>query len=650
MMGRKMFRRPLYLCTIFISSLLLFLIQPMMGKSLLPLYGGSAGVWTTVMLFFQAGLLLGYAYSHWSSRLRPAAHTALHLLLLVAGGFAVAIGPQPAVPGGAPVIQILTTLSVSIGLPYVLLCSTGPLVQAWWARFEKTHSPYRLFALSNVASLGALLLYPVLIEPRISTGRQLRMWSAVYGLWTLIAAGAALVSRGAGIAIETAAEHESWRDRLLWIGLAACPSALWLGMAHAISQNVAPVPLLWILPLGVYLLSFILCFDREGWYRPGVYRVALPVSWVVMGYGLVRQDPVIGLKGTVALLLAALFACCMFCHGELALRKPHAGRLTSFYLLVALGGACGGLFVAVIAPVVFDQLLEFPIAVAACVVLAMGLLYRLPTRRVARLAIVGAAAFVVAAQVNDFQTRTVVRRRNFYGALQVSESGQGDATLRVLSSGAIRHGAQFVAEGRSRIPTTYYGEASGAAAAIRSLGERRLRAGVIGLGAGTLAAYARPGDQYVFYELNPAVIETARTQFRYLRDARGAVEVKEGDGRLGIQREHDAPFDMVVLDAFSGDSIPTHLLTREAFAVYFSHLTPDGVLAVHMTNRYVDLESVVRDLAADAGRQASVIRSPADAVLGTYEAVWALITSGSSAKKPRRIWTDDFSDLFDVLR
>jgi hypothetical protein len=684
MMGRTMFRRALYLCTIFASSLLLFLIQPLIGKFLLPLYGGSAGVWTTVMLFFQVTLLLGYLYGHLTTRyLRAPIQVVLHVGLLAATlvlPFPRALAWTPA-RSLSPAIHILALMAATIGLPFLLLSSTGPLVQAWWAGLDKTRSPYRLFALSNLASLAALFSYPILIEPHFPIWRQFMLWLRGYGVFAVLAAASRIVSRGAPGKTTTAlhfgalsgqsaavaptaplygvppgetttATEPTWRDRLMWLALAACPAALWMGMAHALSQNVAPVPLLWVLPLGVYLLSFILCFEAEGWYRPATYRIALPVSWIILGGGLVRQNAAIGLKWLVAAALAALLACCMFCHGELARRKPHASHLTAFYLWVALGGAGGGLFVALIAPGLFDQLLEFPIAVAACAVLAMGLLYGLPPRRVARLAIVGTVAFVIAAQVNDLEDGTRLRRRNFYGSLQVTEAGSVGSRMRVLSSGAIRHGSQFLAPDRSRIPTSYYGERSGAAEAIRSLGARPLRVGIIGLGAGTLAAYAKPGDSYRFYELNPDVIEVARSEFRYLAECRGGVDVVQGDGRLGMVRERYRSFDAIVLDAFSGDSIPVHLLTREAFRIYFARLDRDGMLAVHITNRYADLEPVVRGLAADAGRGAITLRSPEDPMLGTYEAVWVLVTPGPAVAdgKAGLVWTDEFSNVFSVLR
>jgi hypothetical protein len=380
-----------------------------------------------------------------------------------------------------------------------------------------------------------------------------------------------------------------------------------------------------------------------------------------MGYGLLRPSAAIGLKWQVALFSAALLVCCLFCHGELVRRKPPAGNLTLFYLNVAAGGVLGGLFVGVAGPGLFNQFLELPVGVAACVILGMSLLYHLPLRRVARLAVVGAAGLLLASELNDAQLHTRARHRNFYGALQVSELATGDTTLRVLSSGTVQHGSQFGDDIKGRRATAYYGELSGAALALRSMGERPLRVALIGLGAGALAVYARPGDDYCFYELNPAVIAFARREFRYLGEARGRMEVEAGDGRLVLSHERSAPYDAVVVDAFSGDSIPVHLLTREAFTTYFGHLTADGVVAVHITNRYVDLEGVVRGAAEEAGRKALVVRSSGNAEDATHDAVWMVVTRnarviedlrkwGRDPDCPPRVWTDDYSDLFSVLR
>ena len=638
-----MYRGLLHVGTVFLGSFLLFLIQPVLGKDLLPWFGGSAGVWTTTMLFFQVVLLLGYLYAHWANRW-------IHVGLLAASCLFLPVAPSFAQqPAGDPSLQIALLLTKSIGLPYFLLASTSPLVQTWRSSEKPRAGAYRLYALSNLASLIALLLYPVLIEPWIPMRRQLLIWSVGYGIFVALSAASALGSHAQAQKTSGAATP----DRLLWIALAACPSVLWLAMANTLSQNLAPVPLLWVLPLGIYLLSLVVCFDHERWYRPEWFRFALPVCWVVMGYGLLRPTPMFGLKMQVALFAAALFLCCMFCHGELVRRKPPSAQLTEFYVMLAVGGAIGGVFVGVIAPRLFDRFLELPIGITGCVILAMRLLYRFTARHVVRLAIVGTAAVVLASQFNDAQDHTLVRTRNFYGALQVSEHGG----LRVLSSGVVQHGSQFADPERGRHATAYYGPGSGAALAIRAMADRPLRVALIGLGAGALAVYARPGDLYRFYELNPTVIALARTTFRYLGESQGQIETVADDGRLALAREPHASFDLVILDAFSGDSIPAHLLTREAFALYFDRLKPGGIVAVHITNRYVDLEGVVR---SEADR-ALVIENPANLGEGIQDAVWVVLTANQQAiqklkpaarpsSSPLRVWTDDYSNLFQVLR
>ena len=643
-----MYRGLLHVGTVFCSALLLFLIQPVMGKLLLPWFGGSAGVWTTAMLFFQAMLLLGYVYAWLLVRLPSRAQIAIHLTLLAASCLAMPIAPWSVAAVGEPPAAITILLVSAIGLPYFLLASTSPLIQAWREHRKHDWRVYRLFAVSNFASLAALVLYPFAIEPRFPVRRQLLWWSGGYAFFALLAAIAAVTSGSRGVAPAHIEKPIPVSRRVLWVALAACASVLWLAMANVLSQSVAPVPLLWMLPLAVYLLSLVMAFEGHHWYRPAMFRIALPLSWLVMGYGLYRQNAGLGLKLHIAMFSLALLVCCLFCHVELARRKPESSALTSFYLLVALGGALGGVFVALAAPHLFDQFLELPIGVAGCVILAMRLLYRLRPSHVARLAVLSSAAMLLASQLNDWQEHTRLRRRNFYGSLQVSDNG----TSRVLSSGVVRHGSQFTDPDAGRRPTAYYGPASGVARAIQCLQDRPLRVALIGLGAGTLAAYARPGDLYRFYELNPQVIEIARREFRYLDESAGHIEVVRGDGRLALAAEQGAPYDLIVLDAFSGDSIPAHLLTREAFALYFARLRSDGIVAVHITNRYVNLEGVVRGL---------LIQSPGDPSAGTLEASWVLITPNAAAlaklqpwatppSVPARIWTDDYSDLYGVLR
>jgi spermidine synthase len=565
---------------------------------------------------------------------------------------------KPAGPD-EPALRIVALLAVSVGLPYFLLGANGPLLQVWFARSLKPAFPYRLFALSNLASLAALLLYPVAIEPLLPVSAQLRWWSAGYGAFVVLAGAVAVAGPlragwGRSPAPTTQSREDSlpkvtWNTRLLWFTLAACPSILWMATANTLSQSVAPIPFLWILPLSVYLLSLILCFDREGWYRPAVYRVALPAACLVMGWCAGNRGVSMDIRVTIGLFAAALFVCSMFCHGELARRKPDAEGLASFYLVLAAGGAAGGLFVAILAPLLFSGFLELPIGVTLCALLAIALLYGVRNpRRLARLTVFAAVGFVAAVQIDARYTDTRVRERNFYGALRVMDKGD----VRVLVNGTIHHGAEFLAPEKQRVATLYYGRDSGVGRAIRALPEGPRRIGAVGLGAGTLAAYARTGDDFRFYEINPAVIDLARTAFRFVPDCPGTVEIVPGDGRLSLERDTAARFDLLAVDAFSGDAIPVHLLTVEAFRLYLARLKPDGVLALHITNWYLDLAPEVLALAANAGMDARVVRNPPDPSEDVYEAIWVVARPGGAPRPvtATRVWTDDFSNLLGTIK
>ncbi len=655
-------RRALYGSTIFAGALLLFLVQPMMARTILPWFGGSAGVWTMSMLFFQVLLLAGYWYAHQVVRLPARGQAVLHAALL-----AVSLALLPVIPASrwkpadpsAPGTDILLLLAATVGLPYFLLSTTSPLLQSWYAR-ESGGSPYRLYAVSNFASLAALLAYPVVIEPALRLRTQLAIWSAAYAGFALLCGASALAALGRKQ--PALKRHRApWRSCLLWMTLAACPSALWLGTANQVSQSVAPIPFIWILPLSLYLLTLVLCFEREGWYRRGAFRLLAPAGVLAMSVGVARQWNM-PLQWTVLLLLAGLFLLSMFCHGELARRKPEPEQLTSFYLMVALGGALGGFFVAVAAPRLLNAYLELQIALVLCVLLQIRLLYGfVRTALLVRLSVVAVMALWLALWLRGTLSEASLSARNFYGAVQVAE-GKGPDALRVLYHGSIIHGSQFVAPERTRTATTYYGPASGVALALDHGGDEPRRVGLIGLGPGTLAAYGRPGDIFRFYEINPLVVEIARRHFRYLAECPARTELVLGDGRLALERESPQNFDVLVVDAFSGDSIPVHLLTREAFELYFRHLKPEGTLAVHLTNRYIDLAPVVNALAGTFGKTSHVVHSLGDGST-TFSAIWAMITGDAvleetiaAAALPTRptrrapVWTDDYSNPFRLLR
>jgi SAM-dependent methyltransferase len=665
----------LYALTITGSSALLFLVQPMIAKAILPRFGGSAGVWVTCMLFFQVALLIGYLYSYWITRLPRRLQTAIHLALLALSLLALPLHPRLAsTPSGSgnPALAILWLLAVSVGLPYFLLSTTGPLLQSWYAA-RGARFPYRLFALSNAASLAALFAYPVVIEPLLSGKHQLLCWSCAYLAVAALAALSALRNAGGGTVEELrlrgagafARQHPDFigpeNRPLLWIALAACASMLWLAVANHLSQEVAPVPFLWVLPLGLYLLSFILCFEGRGWYRPSLFRWLLPAAWIAVCFRIALQGSAGGLGWEIPVFSAALFICCMFCHGELAESKPDPRTgLAFFYLMIALGGALGAIFVGLVAPNLFNTWLELPIGITACVLLALALLFGFPPKRLVRLAVFAVLAFVFALRYRAGDA-DVVRVRNFYGALQIRDRGEGGTAARALYNGVTLHGLQFLSPSRSRLATVYFSAESGVGRVLDSRRRFGRRVAIIGLGAGTLAAYGRRGDQFLFYDINPAVIQVAERDFRFLSESDAQTAVVLGDGRLSIEREPPEAFDAIVLDAFSDDSIPIHLLTREALETYFQHLREGGILAIHITSRYLDLDPVVEALAAALGKQVLLIHNQADPPRGVADADWAILSDEvlpdlapyshrtSTPLKPRA-WTDDFSNLFRALR
>jgi SAM-dependent methyltransferase len=631
--------RVAYAVAVSLSSALLFVVQPAIAKAALPRFGGTAGVWVTCMLFFQTVLLLGYLYAYALTRLRPSVQVVVHLLLLTAAGLTLPWANTANWSGAAnrhPVPAILQFLAFSVGLPYFALSTHGPLLQSWYAREKR--SPYGLFAWSNFASLGALLLYPIAIEPALAIRDQLRFWSVGFVILCLLIAVLASRERAAA-APARLARSGGWP---IWIVLAACSSTLWLAVVNHLTQKVAAIPFLWVLPLAVYLLSFVLCFDRRQWYSPRVFRVLLPMAWIAMGYRMSASSEW-GLTADIAVFLGALLVCCMFCHGELARSKPEGpGEVAFFYLTIALGGAAGAIFVSLVGPAAFSQYLELPIGVTGCVLLGLSLLFGFSGRRILRLAVVGAIAFVLATRYT-MAPGDVYHARNFYGALQVVDRDN----VRYLYNGRTLHGLEVLSPGGSRIAAAYYGPESGIARVLSGMKKPARRIAIVGLGTGTLAAYSHPGDLFRFYEINPAVVDVARRDFHYLAQAPGRMEVVLGDGRLAMSDT----FDAIVLDAFSDDSIPVHLLTTEAFQLWARHLNPGGALVVHVTNRYLDLSPVVDSAARSIGRHAELVRSAGDRQLQTLAADWMIVRDGpASPGGVTRLWTDARSNLFQILK
>ncbi len=668
-----------YGLTIFLSAFLLFQVQPLIGKMILPWFGGSAAVWTTCMLFFQSVLLLGYFYSHWVTRfLSPSRQSLVHGSLLLISLLLIPISPSlDWKPMGAenPTLRILGLLTVSIGLPYFVLSTTGPLLQAWFARERSGLVPYRLFALSNFGSMLALLAYPVAVEPIFPTLWQSYLWSGLYACFA--AACALLAWRGRnGIPILQQAHHEGaaprWTDKGLWAALAACPSILMVADTSFLTTNIAPIPMIWVAPLALYLLSFILSFERQGWYQRKVF---LPL--LVLGLGALAWLPTLGISElplpvSMGINLSAFFVACMVCHGELARLQPHPSHLTGYYLMLAVGGVVGGFFVGVVAPYWFNSNYELSIGIfltglVAAIAVIPNMEFSGPRWR--GVSIVFAAAGLLALawiRIDDHLEETrgaEVTARNFYGTLQVFNNVEGG--YRTMLHGQITHGRQNTAPDKLDLPTTYYSPDGGAGKAMQiKATQGPLRVGVIGLGVGTLVSYGRKDDYFRLYEIDPMVIDIAHQNFSFLARTAADTEIVLGDARLQLEREPAQLFDVLVVDAFSGDSVPIHLLTREAFSQYFRHLKPDGVLAVHITNRFLDLQPVVKTAADHFGKDVRLVNSEGIPEKLVLHSRWALISSDPAFFKDPQLsnattiadsdgfqpWKDDYSSIFSILK
>lgn len=688
----------IYAVTVFLSAFLLFLVQPLLARYILPWFGGSPGVWNTCLLFFQVILTAGYGSAHFlAGRFAPRTQAILALLFL-----GLTLATLPVTPSrtwipenlSTPATSILLLLLASVGACYFLLSSTGPLLQSWFSRIWPDTSPYRLYTLSNLGSLLAILGYPFILEPNLPLGLQTRLWSAFYALFALCGClcvrklwnlHPALHARPAA-----SAGPVKPSDRWLWLLLPALGSTLLLATTNQLCLDVAAVPLLWLLPMGLYLLSFILCFHSERWYSRSGYGIALGIALVqtcvVMHHGVFLALPV-----QIASYSLTLFVCCMVCHGELVRRKPDPGHLTSFYLMISAGGALGGIAVNIIAPHLFKGYWEYALALAGTGLLFLVILFRDPQSRLQggrpswawtllHLAFVALIiAFVV--QIRAEMQNTLVTTRNFFGVLKVldEDKARPQEHRRVLMHGRIEHGYQYLDADKRYWPTSYFGPHSGAGIAIRlhpkrlDPRQRHLRVGVVGLGAATLAAYGEAGDYFRFYEINPDVVRLSQDYFTYRRDCPAKVDVVLGDARISMEREkmrqQSGQFDVLIVDAFSSDAIPVHLLTRECYRIYQYHLSSSGILAIHISSRFFDLSPVIRSLAGlDSRHQVRPIRIEDDGshMQGTDPTSWVLLTSNraflhtpevQAARTPWKaedtapfLFTDDYSNLFQLLK
>jgi SAM-dependent methyltransferase len=673
--------RWLYACTIFLSAFLLFVVEPMAAKQLLPTLGGSSAVWTTCLVFFSVVLLLGYLYAHWlSSRFTPTLQAVLHILLLTAAllTLGVHIRPSSAAVSYHPALTVFRALAVVIGLPYLALSATTPLLNTWYAASFADPSPYRLFALSNLASLLALACYPLLLEPHYTMTQQTGWWSSGFLLFAVICGAIAWQGRRrvlpphrfepdanttSGKAVQHAAPEAFWFVLTLGGGM------MLTAVTHHMSENIAAIPLLWLPPLALYLLTFILAF--QGVWRPirqSMLRLVL-VAVASMAYVLRDIRTQLPIMVSVPLFLAGLFIICLFLHGELYARRPGTAGLTRFYLVAAAGSAAGTMLVGVIAPLVLRANYDL-----ACTLVVVALIAFAATwhdgwgLRILWLAGATAAVVVLSNQVRQYDDDAVALMRNFYGTLRVRESHlppQSD-TNRQLLNGTIEHGAEWFAPQFLDQPLTYYAPDSGLGMAMRlCCGPDPKRVGVIGLGTGTVAAYGNAGDVIRFYEINPLVERLATHWFTFLHDSHAQTDVVLGDARLSLAAEPPQRFNVIVVDAFSGDAIPVHLLTREALALYRRHLRPDGLIVFHVSNQYVDLEPVVAATARDAGLRAVSVHSHGDEQNGLYYADWILVTANltflnqpdivnnafpTPLRADMRLWTDNYSSVFPLLK
>ena len=741
----------IYALTVFLSALLLFQVQLIIAKHILPWFGGIPAVWTTCMLFFQVLLTGGYYYSHRIvSKLSARRQGKTHLLLL--GGSVILlvlqsfVWPSPLLPGAVwkpagsdiPIIRVVSLLTISVALPFFILSATSSLLQAWFSAVFPGRSPYRLYALSNAGSLLALLSYPFLIEPNLALSLQSRIWFGLYVAFVLCCGYVALQlcrhrktqirlnAESDGLVTESGKHERPTRmQRLLWLVLAAGASTVLLATINQISEEVAVIPFLWVLPLSIYLLTFILCFSSRWLYCRLLFVGAACVSMWFVARTMLKMLAIMtsdvsgaGIIEQMMVYYVALFICCMLCHGELVRLKPKSMYLTQFYLFVSIGGALGGIFVGIMAPCLFNGLWELYIGYFVCgvaltavalrdhgsflnvpkwgwafrvpaatlvVLLAIApfflLIDRLPQKhRDAALSVVRMLSLGEHLPVGDPDANILAMRRNFYGVLRVTEAGSyGQSDYRrLLYHAQTLHGFQLQQdEAHRRMPTTYYGKRSGIGLCITNHPRyqsaepcnRQMRVGVVGLGAGTVAAYGRSGDYYRFYEINPAMVELAATgggYFSFVADCRAEVDIVLGDARASLESEDPQDFDVLALDAFNGDAPPVHLLTKEAFDIYTRHVRSGGIIAVHITNRYLDFRPVIWQLADEFGLDGVRISSDADNDC-LYAADWILLTRDEEFLRletivkastsriaqeeidPVRIWTDDYSNLCQLL-
>jgi len=726
---------------IFLGAFLLFGVQPLIGRYLLPWFGGTPEVWTTCMLFFQVFLLAGYAYAHYLVRIKsPMRQVWIHLALLGGAIVFLPIFPQDSFkpqPGENPILKILLICAATVGLPYLVLSATSPLVQKWFSRGLPGRNPYRLYALSNAGSLLALAGYPFIFEPLMTRGQTVYAWSGAFAVFAGLCTVAVLWASKVGASSQeyplpgmpdsplTGGELDPARiggarpagelnrtALLLWLGLPAAASVELLAVTNKITQDIAVIPFLWVLPLSLYLLSFIISFEHQRWYRRWLWVPLFMAGIIGVIYARVYEESITDVRILIGLYVGMLFACCMVCHGEVYRLRPEVKHLTAFYLAISAGGALGGFFVAVIAPLIFTVYIEQWLGILA---VAMFLLIAESRSRaeaeagtsaainrrqkylLAGLIAVGAIGIVFMGRRSIDNQRAIENRRNFFGVLTVWEEAWDDPQEHklLLQHGTTFHGLQFQSPEKKDLPTAYYSPDSGGGLVLQhfrtesSAGEnpkpeirsskqtqnsteemaktKGRKIGVVGLGVGTLAVYGQPNDVIRFYEINADVEDLAREYFTYLSDSKADVEVLLGDARLTMENQAPQNYDILVLDAFSSDAVPVHLLTKEAMEVYLKHLSEGGVLAFHISTMHLDLQSVVWRMADEFNLGTAWIEGFENEDTGALASDWILLSynteflsipviqRAASHPSPRErrdvmLWTDDHINLLEILK
>ncbi len=728
----------LYAITLFLSAFLLFLIQPLFAKLVLPLLGGSPGVWNTCMVFFQSALLAGYAYAHFiSRRARIRWQIILQLVLLVIAFvlLPIRLGSDSPPTASSPVFWLLEALAVAVGIPFTVLATTSPLLQRWYARVTRNRDPYMLYSASNAGSLLALLAYPVAIEPVWALGDQSVGWRWGFGLYAICVCvcGIALWRRSdknTTVSDERAVAEPapSWKRRLFWLLLAFVPSSLLLSVTTYLTTDLAAIPLLWIVPLALYLLTFIVAFARAPGVQPLFLARWMPLVLLIIACTLVTEatEP---MELLLCVHLGGFFFISLFCHSRLAADRPSTAHLTEFYLWMSGGGVLGGIFNALIAPVAFSGLVEYPLILvlaaflrqglkewhspeekpeppappfmkadviaglglgalaialwlgvsllkpeqlklrnaAVCLPVVLGYIFApRPTRHAIGLG----AVLLVSAMLPGIHGKLLDRQRSFFGIHRVTLDPTGH--FRQLVHGNTIHGRQSIDPATKDEPLSYY-HRKGPIGQIFTYGNQAgifKRVGIVGLGAGTLAAYGQPGQNITYFEIDPVVKNIAQNKelFTFLSDSRANMDIVLGDARLTLADVPDGSLDLLVLDAFTSDAIPIHLMTLQAFQIYKRKLAPDGMLAINISNRYLDLEPVVARLAKELQWRCwtqfmSLTSEERDQ--GMSDSQWMLLGAASprieatAAKgiwttatfKPKTpLWTDDFSNLLSVVK